>query len=88
MLGDYKKMNRFELMDVDEAIKLGIIEQPYNNGIQVVIENLPDGTKMFIGDDGGEPEDQLLCRDWKWVVPALNKAFKDGQNSHKKHIYG
>lgn len=30
---------------------------------------------MFIAVDGGEPEDQFLCRDWKWVVTALNKAF-------------
>lgn len=26
----------------------------------------------LVGIDGGEPEDQLLCRDWKWVVVELN----------------
>lgn len=25
-----------------------------------------------IGRDGGEPEDQLLVRDWQWVAEALN----------------
>ena len=28
----------------------------------------------LIGNDGGEPEDQTLNRDWSWVVGALNKA--------------
>lgn len=27
----------------------------------------------LVGIDGGEPEDQLLCRDWKWVPEELNK---------------
>jgi chromosome segregation ATPase len=27
-----------------------------------------------IGADGGEPEDQTLTRDWKWVPEALNKV--------------
>lgn len=28
--------------------------------------------------DGGEPEDQLFCRDWSWVAPALLDAYKRG----------
>ena len=35
----------------------------------------------IIGTDGGEPEDQLLVRDWKWVAPALNNAYKRGQQN-------
>lgn len=27
----------------------------------------------LVGIDGGEPEDQLLCRDWKWVPEELNR---------------
>lgn len=27
-----------------------------------------------VGSDGGEPEDQLLIRNWKWVPIALNKV--------------
>lgn len=26
----------------------------------------------ILGCDGGEPEDQTLLRDWKWVVVELN----------------
>lgn len=29
-------------------------------------------TGEVIGCDGGEPEDQVLVRDWRWVVDALN----------------
>lgn len=36
---------------------------------QVVIDT---ETGEILGGDGGEPEDQTLYRDWKWVVPALN----------------
>jgi len=33
-----------------------------------------DGSPVFaIGCDGGEPEDQILVRDWKWVGIAMNK---------------
>ncbi len=31
--------------------------------------------------DGGEPEDQIFCRDWDWVSGALETAYKLGQNS-------
>jgi hypothetical protein len=27
----------------------------------------------LIGTDGGEPEDQVLVRDWAWVAEALNR---------------
>lgn len=30
-----------------------------------------------IGCDGGEPEDQLLVRDWAWVVDALNSVAEE-----------
>jgi hypothetical protein len=26
-----------------------------------------------VGEDGGEPEDQLLIRDWSWVAVEMNK---------------
>ncbi|GAF86353.1 unnamed protein product [marine sediment metagenome] len=32
-----------------------------------------------VGEDGGEPEDQLLVRDWSWVAPALNAASERGR---------
>lgn len=36
------------------------------------------GLLDVIGEDGGEPEDQLLVRDLKWVAPALCAAFDEG----------
>ena len=36
------------------------------------------GLLDVIGEDGGEPEDQLLVRDWKWVAPAMCAAFDEG----------
>lgn len=32
----------------------------------------------IIGEDGGEPEDQILVRDWSWVAPAIQAAFDLG----------
>ena len=34
----------------------------------------------IVGEDGGCPEDQLLCRNWRWVAPALNAAYERGKN--------
>ena len=34
-------------------------------------------TNTTVGWDGGEPEDQLLVRDWGWVVAALNKLDQE-----------
>jgi len=31
-----------------------------------------DGSETLLGSDAGEPEDNLFCRDWKWVLPELN----------------
>lgn len=33
----------------------------------------------LIGWDGGEPEDQVLYRDWAWVPKALKKAYDLGR---------
>ena len=45
---------------------------------QKVVYQEPGGEPEEIGSDGGEPEDQTLTRDWSWVVPALNEAFRRG----------
>lgn len=36
-------------------------------------------TGEIIGYDGGEPEDQLLVRDWQWVAVALNKLADENK---------
>lgn len=33
----------------------------------------------YIGEDGGEPEDQTLARDWNWVPKALEAAYNLGR---------
>lgn len=33
--------------------------------------------------DGGEPEDQLFCRDLSWVIDALEEAYTDGLKEGK-----
>ena len=38
--------------------------------------------KTVVGYDDGEPEDQLLVRDWDWVVVALNNV--DQENNAKQ----
>lgn len=71
---------RFEVIDSEKAAELKIPSfcgRPEEH-FWLVIENLPDGSKRIIGEDGGEPEDQLLVRDWKWVAEALNEAYEQG----------
>lgn len=38
----------------------------------------------YIAQDGGEPEDQLLVRDWGWVPVALQKAYELGLKHGKE----
>ena len=45
---------------------------------------LLDDADNIIGCDGGEPEDQVLVRDWSWVVDAMNKAHADGVNEERE----
>ena len=42
----------------------------------VRVEN--DNVVEVIAWDGGEPEDQLLTRDWRWVPLAMNQAYQRG----------
>lgn len=40
-----------------------------------------DGVPVeLLGSDGGEPEDQTIRRDWKWVAPALQAAYDLGRS--------
>jgi hypothetical protein len=80
-------MDRFEVIDNEKAVALGLAEVDKYDKYHfwwLVVENLPDGTKRIVGEDGGEPEDQLLVRDWKWVAPELNAAFKAGVEAERE----
>lgn len=68
-------------MDVDEAKRLHLLHSECG-GYYAILEVATDGTEnkvAYIGSDGGEPEDQLLCRDYSWVVDALNDAYRKGR---------
>lgn len=46
---------------------------PYDGRFYLV--EFADGVPVrFVGSDGGEPEDQLLCRNWAWVAEEMNGA--------------
>lgn len=48
----------------------------YGQGIWRCVDGKP---VEFIGEDGGEPEDQTLRRDWSWVAGELTRAFELGR---------
>lgn len=43
-------------------------------------------TNTIVGNDGGEPEDQLLLRDWRWVVVLLNELARELEKCKKDNI--
>lgn len=76
-------MARFYLLDFEEAMAKGLVWEEERSSLEhstFVVEETTSGL-WEVGHDGGEPEDQTLYRDWSWVVPALNKAFKDGKEA-------
>ena len=49
-----------------------------------ILYRFEDGVPVaVIGTDGGEPEDQTLRRDWRWVTFALQAAYDLGR-SHQE----
>lgn len=46
-----------------------------------------DVSVEILGEDGGEPEDQIFRRDWSWVAPALQDAFELGQETGYERGY-
>jgi hypothetical protein len=75
--------SRFESLSISEATDIER-EECFYDAVEFLVENLPDGSRLVLGSDGGEPEDNLLCRDWKWVVKSINKAYKDGFKDGEK----
>lgn len=43
-----------------------------------LVEQVDGGGPRIVGSDGGEPEDQILGRDWAWVLPAIRRAYALG----------
>jgi len=74
-------MNRFRIVEADEAKKYGVDMEIYGEHTyrSYLMEFPPLEKPRLIGVDGGEPEDQTLGRDWSWVVGALNDAYAQGR---------
>jgi hypothetical protein len=67
----------FVVLSDDEALVRGGPGAPHpeevrNFGWAIYEQDAQGRLVEFIGRDGGEPEDQLLVRDWAWVTGALN----------------
>lgn len=78
-------MPRFVVVDRKRALKADNAESDfwlyedeedeYYDRIRSYV--LDTKTNRLLGADGGEPEDQSLDRDWRWVVDALNTLDKE-----------
>ena len=74
----------FRLVTLQEAVDLGLPgaePDPWTGNYGFIVYRIEDAGHVFVGEDGGEPEDQTLGRDWAWVVPALNEAYRLGRQS-------
>lgn len=80
-------MRTYEVQLLSEASKLGYPMGIYEGYSEAEFKwhdpwglwELEDGKPIrLIGTDGGEPEDQLLVRDWRWVQEELQKAYNEG----------
>jgi len=75
---------RFQIVDDDEAARLfpGDTDLGGCNNYRLV-EFASDGKALrIVGSDGGEPEDQLLVRDWEWVCHEMNALSE----SHAREV--
>jgi len=71
---------KYKVIGLTEAKTLGFdIDLMYGDEYNSGVFEMKDGKPIrLLGQDGGEPEDQRLYRDWSWVVDALNEAYEKG----------
>lgn len=67
-------VEEFEKQRNDLSLRFYIDEQEDEDFGWVVRDRT---TGEIVGEDGGEPEDQLLVRDWQWVASALNAVEEE-----------
>lgn len=77
-------MVTYETIALDEAVERNLPNIDQYEGLVLEwswgIWRCEDGVPVeYIGEDGGEPEDQSLIRDWSWVAPALQEAYNLGK---------
>ena len=47
-----------------------------DDGITTAVALIVDDEQVQIGRFGGEPEDNVECRDYAWVIPMLQKSIE------------
>ena len=47
-----------------------------DDGITTAVALMVDDEQVQIGRFGGEPEDNVECRDYAWVIPMLQKSIE------------
>lgn len=57
------------------------------NTVCALVEYVDGVPKTVWGWDGGEPEDQILYRDWSWVETAMNAAYKTGHKDAMRPLF-
>lgn len=81
---DRGPLNGYILTDEEAMSKFGLVNWPATSSCRdfprSMVVRCEEGKPVeVVGEDGGEPEDQTLGRNWSWVVPALNAAYARGQ---------
>lgn len=75
---------RFEVLNHQAATVAGL-DVPYDDHKNVLVENMPDGTRREITWDYGEPEDNSFLRDWAFVPALLNKLAAEAAEWRAKY---
>lgn len=68
------KRERFEVIKKSEAESFGFDKRYGGYDGYLLIDN---EKHTIVGEDGGEPEDQLLVRDLAWIPCVLNHLADD-----------
>lgn len=59
---------------------------PWNCFSVLVAIDDATGKEIILGNDGGEPEDQTLNRDYSWVLKAIQSAYNQGYKEGKEKL--
>jgi hypothetical protein len=81
--------NSYRVIDAEEGKRLNAPIPPWEDGWDDLLDSWYPSSYLyrfeddipveFIGQDGGEPEDQTFSRDWGWVTGALQDAYQLGR---------
>lgn len=60
--------------------RVEVIYDEHNECWDLILMDENDNITEVLGSDGGEPEDQLLVRDWDWVPTLVQKLLNQISN--------